>query len=296
MIQLERSEREQFFSSFPNTCTIKYKDGAFDYGTYHFHEQYEILLMLHSQAEFTIEDKTYQIGPRTLLLFNNKDLHKASSQCGQYPARYVLTFSPEYISAFSTPQTELLACFLYRPFPDSQILHLSEYEATVLEAEFRELDESKNKSLPYGSDLWQKLQLGRILILINNYYQRAHHIQPQTLKQEYRTIFSALLYIHEHLEQKLSVPDLSKRFFLSEKQFGMIFKQITGLTPQKYIIRCRIDEAKRLLCGRYSVDAVCTMVGFNDLSNFCRTFKNYVGMSPRQYAGSISVEASEHLG
>ena len=56
-----------------------------------------------------------------------------------------------------------------------------------------------------------------------------------------------------------------------------------GTTPSQYIIICRIPGAKELLADGYTVEYTCGKAGFNNLSHFSRTFKNKVGMSPKQY-------------
>ncbi len=54
-----------------------------------------------------------------------------------------------------------------------------------------------------------------------------------------------------------------------------------------YIINCRISKEKELLVKGNSVEEACGKSGFNNLSHFSRTFKNKVGMSPKQYQQSV---------
>jgi len=52
----------------------------------------------------------------------------------------------------------------------------------------------------------------------------------------------------------------------------------------EYIIFKRVARAKKLLMEGKSVTETCHLSGFNDYSNFIRTFKRTVGISPGKYS------------
>ena len=59
---------------------------------------------------------------------------------------------------------------------------------------------------------------------------------------------------------------------------------------QQYIIEKRLTQAKKLLrMGKPPID-VCFLCGFNNYSNFSRTFSKHLKLSPKQY--QISARAS----
>lgn len=62
-----------------------------------------------------------------------------------------------------------------------------------------------------------------------------------------------------------------------------IFKQHTGLSLHLYILDQRDEQAKRCLLPGKSVGDTCSQSGFCDCSNFIRTFKNKVGVSPGSF-------------
>ena len=56
------------------------------------------------------------------------------------------------------------------------------------------------------------------------------------------------------------------------------------MTPHQYLVRCRLRSAARLLAQRErAITDVAFDSGFNDLSNFIRTFRRAAGMSPRAF-------------
>jgi AraC-like DNA-binding protein len=66
--------------------------------------------------------------------------------------------------------------------------------------------------------------------------------------------------------------------------FLRVLRRVTGTTPHQYLIGARLRLAARLLLdsGRPVTD-IAYEVGFQDLSNFVRTFHRMIGCSPRDY-------------
>ena len=91
-------------------------------------------------------------------------------------------------------------------------------------------------------------------------------------------------YINNNIHQTISIADLASRFFISESYICRIFKATTGTTINKYITARRISIAKSLLAEGIGVTEVCEQCGFNDYSNFLKSFSKSVGISPKKYA------------
>lgn len=71
---------------------------------------------------------------------------------------------------------------------------------------------------------------------------------------------------------------------LSPFHFLRVFAGVLGVTPHQYLVRSRLRHAARLLAGDdRPVTDVALEVGFNDLSNFVRTFRRAAGISPGQF-------------
>jgi AraC-like DNA-binding protein len=93
-------------------------------------------------------------------------------------------------------------------------------------------------------------------------------------------------YIEAHLEQELSVTELAAVAQTSPAYFARLFRQATGQTPHQYIIRCRIERARRLLReSEWPIIEICHHVGFTDQSYFTAVFRKHVTMTPNAYRG-----------
>jgi AraC-like DNA-binding protein len=93
-------------------------------------------------------------------------------------------------------------------------------------------------------------------------------------------------YIEEHLTRELSVTELAAVAQTSPAHFARLFRQATGQTPHQYVIRCRIERAKRLLREtEWPIIEIGHYVGFTDQSYFTAVFRKHVTTTPNAYRG-----------
>ena len=101
-----------------------------------------------------------------------------------------------------------------------------------------------------------------------------------------RRISAALRFIEANLSNPLPLDLLASIAKMSEFHFVRVFKKVTGVTAHQYILRARLRKAAaRLQSGVEPVLEIALDAGFQDLSNFCRTFRAEFGVSPRVYRG-----------
>jgi AraC family transcriptional regulator len=81
-----------------------------------------------------------------------------------------------------------------------------------------------------------------------------------------------------------TLDDLARAAGLSRFHFLRTFKGVTGVTPHQWLLRARLrDAAQRLAATREPVTDIALDVGFEDLSNFIRSFRAEFGVSPSRY-------------
>lgn len=98
------------------------------------------------------------------------------------------------------------------------------------------------------------------------------------------TIDEALHFIGDHLGSELSVSMVARHVGLSESHFTRKFRKAMNSSPKEYIIRRRLNEAKRLLKTTTStVSEIAFTVGFNSESHFINTFTAQTGISPKKF-------------
>ena len=94
----------------------------------------------------------------------------------------------------------------------------------------------------------------------------------------------AFAFIDAHLCGDPSVSDLANECRLSASHFARAFRQSTGMTPHRWIMKRRIERAKELLLdGELNLVQVALTSGFSDQSHFTRTFGRSEGHSPGRW-------------
>jgi AraC-like DNA-binding protein len=97
-----------------------------------------------------------------------------------------------------------------------------------------------------------------------------------------------IVRVLKRLEARSAEPhglaDLARVAGLSPYHFLRTFKRVTGVTPHQWVLRARLrDAARRLVETRAPITEIALDVGFEDLSNFIRTFRAEFGVSPSRY-------------
>lgn len=94
--------------------------------------------------------------------------------------------------------------------------------------------------------------------------------------------------IRTNPEEAKSLSRLADEAHFSKYHFIRYFKKISGLTPGKFRIQCRIRKAQHLLRDGKSPADTAAEVGFYDQSHFDKYFKSIVGITPSEYVCSVS--------
>ena len=96
-------------------------------------------------------------------------------------------------------------------------------------------------------------------------------------------IAEVLRYIHENISQKITVNELVKLVPLSRRLLETRFKKSMGTSIYDYIIQVRIEKMMQLLCEGQSVSEAAAELGFSDIKNVSRTFRQLKGITPSEY-------------
>jgi AraC family transcriptional regulator len=95
-------------------------------------------------------------------------------------------------------------------------------------------------------------------------------------------------HINEHLEEELSLLELSRIADLSPHYFSTAFKASVGMPPHRYVIERRIDLARDMLRGSdTSISEIAYAVGFSSQSHLTANFRQTTGMTPRKFRQSL---------
>jgi AraC family transcriptional regulator len=111
----------------------------------------------------------------------------------------------------------------------------------------------------------------------NSSTRRSGGLGPQALRR-------VVDYIDSELSSPLRMNSLAQVAGLSQYRFAHNFKEHTGLPPYKYVLRARIEKAKRMLKDTdLPIIEIALAVGFQSLSQFNSIFKRAMGTTPSSF-------------
>jgi AraC-like DNA-binding protein len=99
-----------------------------------------------------------------------------------------------------------------------------------------------------------------------------------------RRAVEAALWIEANSHRDIELEDAARQAAVSPYHFLRLFAGALGVTPHQYLLRTRLRHAARCLAeDDKPVTEIAYDVGFNDLSNFVRTFHRAAGVSPLKF-------------
>ncbi|MFC3802527.1 response regulator [Cohnella sp. GCM10012308] len=99
-----------------------------------------------------------------------------------------------------------------------------------------------------------------------------------------RVIAEAKAMIEAHYGENLSLRSIADRVFLNPNHLGKLFKSVTGLSFNDYLLQVRMAHAKRMLRETdLKVYEIASSVGYTELDWFYKRFKAFTGVSAGEY-------------
>lgn len=91
-------------------------------------------------------------------------------------------------------------------------------------------------------------------------------------------------YLDLHFTERISLEDLSARFFINKHYLTRVFKAQYGTTISTFVLQLRVTKAKGLLrFSDWTIERIGNECGFESANYFSRVFKKVEGISPREY-------------
>lgn len=134
----------------------------------------------------------------------------------------------------------------------------------------------------YIRDMKINGELNDLLTLLMNESWHPEERQVPDLKRENINLIKQ--YLDEHYDEKITLDDLTERFFISKYYLTRVFRKQFGTSISHYLLSIRITKAKQML--RFTdetVENIGYKCGLGAPHYFSRTFKQVEGISPSEY-------------
>lgn len=241
----------------------------------HSHAFWELLYVQSGSIEYLIGTTRYRIRRGDIILLPPGLSHQPifSQPFAEPYVRSVVWINAEFLGSLQQrfPQLDFTGRHILRT-AGTQWEFLGElFRTGVLEAQS-------------GQPLWQAACVGntlRLLVLLVRAFEDIGSMASLPEKRE--LIDEMLLYVEDHLGEKLSLEATARRFLVSESTVSQLFRRRLGVSFYRFVTQRRLIAAKAQILAGESLESTAEAVGFGDYSSFYRAFRQEYGISPTKF-------------
>lgn len=204
-----------------------------------------------------------------------------------YPLRYITVYFTPTLLFELGPEGDgarAMARFAGTRSIEERVVHLPSALSHVVAERFEQMS-SEFTTWALGAELRLKALLLENLVSLLRWEQSVgRRLPPEAPQLEWPAVEKALRFIHEGYTKTLYVSQIAQATGTSEAHLQALFKQALGMSCIQYLRSYRISHAAAFLQDpKARVTEVAFAVGFESLGHFNSSFRNFLGLSPRQY-------------
>jgi len=238
---------------------------------YHYHSFHKVVWLLAGRADYAVEGCTYHLQPGDCVLVGRGCIHRPQVQEGDYYERVILYISPEYLENLSRGD-DLSDSFTRAQQHGRYVYHVSE----ELRQKLLQLEQTMGSD-QFGAEVLQQALFMELLVSVNRMERQE---QAVDVCGGDRKMMALLQYLGSHLEENISIDELSERFYISKYHMMRCFRDTTGYTIHNYITEKKLLLAQQLLGQGIALSDIAERCGYQDYSTFSRAYKKQFGASP----------------
>jgi len=198
-------------SELPNAGVVDvvYNESNDEFGlSRHFHNSYEIILILEGRVRYTINNCRYEAGKNCIVLISNLEMHEV--EILEYPyKRYYALISPDYFQAI-VREPRLVSIFKHRPEHFRHVIQLKANEVHF----FNNLLKTMHEEISIKHDMWQSAVGSYINLFILSLFRCHKSAFPMTVfSNSMSLVLEIQKYIEEHYMEEVTLNTISKHFF-----------------------------------------------------------------------------------
>lgn len=266
---------------------------------FHWHDCLEITCIKDGSGNYYVNGKVYEMHTGDIIIFNNVEPHAWEVTGNRDMLALVAVFSTTFVSE----NASLFDYDYLRPFIERgpNFKNCLPYDEEATHRIFGLIEDTYNEYRDRcdGYNLMIKAIILQVLTLLIRYYQDDAKPQNQLDKRktDMERIGQALDYIKQNFREDISLEHAAKTACMSPNYFSAFFKRATGETFIDYLCRFRILTAHDLIKNtEKSITQIATECGFNNMSNFYRSYNRILGEHPsesRKKATSIPTRTAD---
>lgn len=240
----------------------------------HRHDDFtELLFIRDGYGRFVIGGQEYQVGPRSMLVYNEGVWHEEHSNREQeFDAVY---FAFRGVRIGDLPSNHVTGADEPAVVKFHEQFYRVDEHLTRIIREFHSGEPESGSAANYA--------LGSLLVDLVRIMR--HSQSRPSLRNAPSTIaVVAKTYIQKNYGKELTLPELADAVYTSPYHLCRLFKKETGRTPIQYLIEYRMDVAKHLLVTTdETLEQIAERIGYASATHFQNVFRKVAGMPPGRF-------------
>ncbi len=235
----------------------------------HFHEHYVIGFIEGGKRHLWCKNVEYDLIAGDLILFNPRDNHFCTPIDGKTLDYRAINISKETMRKAVKEITNQETL----PYFKQNVIHQSDITGALRDV-YNGVVENAPK-LPKEEAFFFLLEQ-----ILQDYCQPLQESNPLEQNQQMKVLCS---YMEEHFADNITLDELLSMAHCSKSYLLRTFTKEVGVSPYRYLQTIRLNKAKAFLEeGMAPIDVAIT-AGFSDQSHFTNYFKEFIGLTPKQY-------------
>ena len=255
---------------------------TFEVTQFHCHDYFEFYIHLRGGEYMGVENRLYALRPNQLFVLPPFSMHGLSCtrEMRNYERAY-LNLAPEVLRVLGCGQIDPENLFRQHAAGHVCTYQLSDEDAETFVSCIRQIRENRSRK----DDPYERFGDYALMIsLLNVVCRTMHRTDPEQGEVFGSSIIQEILdYINNHYTQPIRMENLARSFGVSMSWLSHEFARFTNRSVYDYILYRRVMLARQQMLGTASLNEIAYQCGFNDYSNFLRSFTRIVGMSPSRY-------------
>ena len=253
---------------------------------YHCHDYFEFYIHLRGGQFMGVDNHLYTLRPNQVFILPPFFMHGlgCTEEMRNYE-RAFLNISPEVLERLGCDQMDLAGFFRSNASCGRYTYQLSDDAAAQFVSMLRQIQERNRKP---GNQITRLLDYAQMISALGLLCEVIGEAAP--LESEHLTnsiIQDVLQYINTHYTDQIRVADLARQFNVSPSYLSHEFTRFTNRSVYEYVLYRRIMLSRQQMLGEDSLNSIAFRCGFNDYSNFLRSFSRVMGVSPRAYRNQL---------
>ena len=272
-------------------------DESFEVTQYHCHDYYELYIHIRGGEYMGVDNRLFQLKPNQVFILPPFCMHGLSctKEMRNYERSY-LNLSPEVMRVLSCGQIDLDQFFRSHTSGSVCTYQLTDQDASQYVAWIRRIRDNQIKHAD-ENDAFHRFEnytlLMNILNLLCRTMRRTEPVEGEVFGNS--VIQEVLEYINNHYTQPIRIENLARSFGVSVSWLSHEFTRFTNRSVYDYVLYRRVMLARQQMLGDASLNDIAYQCGFNDYSNFLRSFTKIAGVSPSRYRKELRQYSKKEL-